>query len=158
MTKTCLVAGCKTNYKQKVDGVVTIPSPGTVFIFPDKDKKPELHREWVRFCNQKNDFKITGNNGICEKHFDNKLIKDGVRKTLHWNRDPAPTNYSISVPPSTLPTPKTHRKPPTNRTSPDELLDFQKDDSIRNFGDLTDNLCPDGYKLELHEAPCRFRH
>ena len=75
MPKTCSVAGCKTNYQEKVNGKTIITNPGAVFGFPDEKEKPDLRRNWVRFCNQKNDFKITVNSGICEKHFDTKFIR-----------------------------------------------------------------------------------
>ena len=153
MTKTCSVAGCKTNYRKKVDGVSVVSNPGTVFVFPSKEKNAELHQEWVRFCNQKSAFIITGNSGICEKHFEAKFIKEGVRKTLRWDLDPVPSNYcvDIEVPISLIPTPTSHRKPPTDRSSPDEFPGFRKNDEIKNFADITDALCPDGYKLEMHE-------
>ena len=77
MTKTCSVAGCKTNYKKRVDGVNIVTHPGTVISFPDEVKNPDLRRQWVRFCNQKS-FHITNNSGICTKHFDDKFIKEGA--------------------------------------------------------------------------------
>ena len=154
MTKTCSVAGCKTNYRKTVGGEVVISNPGTVFAFPNELKKPELHRQWVRFCNQKTVFKITVNSGVCDKHFDSKFIKDGQRKRLIWEQDPVPTNYAadIDIPPSVLPTPQTTRKPPTDRSQPDQLGDFRKDDMIKSLADITNSICPPGYKLEVHDG------
>ena len=153
MTKTCSVAGCKTNYKKRVDGVKIVAHPGTVISFPDEVKNPDLRRQWVRFCNQKS-FHITNNSGICTKHFDAKFIKEGERKTLKWELDPVSNNYcaDIDLPPSSLPTPSTSRKPPTDRSSPDQINDFLKNDEIKTLADLTDALCPPGYKLEVHEG------
>ena len=152
MTKTCSVAGCKTNYRKLVDGVYVISNPGTVFVFPNKEAKPALFQQWIRFCNQKTAFSITGNSGICEKHFTSNFIKQGKRKTLRWDIDPVPSNYcaDVNVPPSQLPTPISHRKPPTDRTSPDQLNDFRKQDEIKTFEDINEQLCPEGYKLEVH--------
>jgi hypothetical protein len=153
MTKTCSVAGCKTNYKKRENGVTTISNPGTVIGFPDEAKPPDLLQEWIRFCNQKS-LQITKNNGICTKHFDDEFVKDGVRKTLRWELRPIPTKYcpNIEMPPSLLPTTSTHRKPPTDRSQPDQLNDFKKDDSVKTLADITDSVCPPGYKREEHDG------
>lgn len=118
MTKTCAVACCNTNHKKRIDGKAVITNPGTVFNFPTEGGKDDLLRLWLRFCNRKDKIKITNNIGICEKHFDEELIKYGSRKTLRWALDPAPTKYpaNIDVPPSVLPTPSSRRKPPTQHS------------------------------------------
>jgi hypothetical protein len=155
MTKTCSVAGCKTNYQKKENGKTIITNPGTVFVFPDEEKKPELRRKWVRFCNQKYAFKITVNCGICENHFDQRFVKHGERKRLVWGQeDPMPTVYAanINIPPSVLPTTPTTRRPPTDRSQPDQLNDFRRDDMIKSLSDITDSVCPTGYKLEVHDG------
>ena len=114
MTKTCAVAGCNTNHKRREDGKSVIANPATVFKFPGESKE-ELLRSWTRFCNQNDDFKITNNSGVCEKHFDDGFGLNGVRKTLRWELNPVPTKYStdVQVPSSVLPTPQSHQKPPT---------------------------------------------
>ena len=153
MTKTCSVAGCKTNHQKKENGITIITNPGTVISFPDELKKLDLRHEWVRFCNQKS-MRITSNSGICTKHFDAVFVKEGFRKTLKWDLNPIPTNYrpDVDMPPSLFPTPKTYRKPPSDRSSPDELNDFKKNDAINTIDDITDAVCPPGYKLEVHEG------
>ena len=145
--------GCKTNYKKRVHGINTVTHPGTVISLPDEVIKPDLRRQWMRFCNQKS-FHIKHKSGICTKHFDAKFVKEGERKTLKWELDPVPSNYcpDIDLPPSSLPTLWTTRKPPIDRSSPDQLNDFQKNDEIKSLADFTDALCPPGYKLEVHEG------
>ena len=154
MTKTCSVAGCNTNHKKKINGKSFISNPGTVFIFPDESRKPQLYKKWVRFCNQKTVFKTSMNNGICSKHFDAAFIKTGTRKTLRWDIDPFPSNYCVDVPPSMIPTPSPPpRKPPTDRSvQTDPLKEFQNDDQIKTLADITTSACPPGYKLELHDG------
>ena len=121
---------------------------------PCSISRPKWIRLWVRFCNRKDELKITNNSGICEKHFGDGLMKDGCRKTLRWELNPAPTKYSadIDVAPSVLPTPLSQRKPPTDRSSPDELKTFRQEDEIKSFVDISDALCPVGYQLEVHHA------
>ena len=98
--------------------------------------------------------KITVNSGVCDKHFDSKFIKDGQRKRLIWEQDPVPTNYAadIDIPPSVLPTPQTTRKPPTDRSQPDQMGDFRKKNMIKSLADITNSFCPPGYKLEVHDG------
>ena len=57
-----------------------------------------------------------------------------------------------TVPPSLLPTTPTTRKPPTDRSQPDQFNDFQKNDLIKSLSDITDSVCPTGYKLEVHDG------
>ena len=93
--------------------------------------------------------------GICEKHFHKRFIKYGERKTLIWGQeDPLPTIFSVEkdLPPSLLPTTPTTRKPPTDRSEPDQLNDFQKSDLLKSLSDITDSVCPTGYKLEVHDG------
>ena len=154
MTKTCSVVGCNTNHKRRVNGKSEISNPGTVFNFPDEKRHEDLRRAWVRFCNRKDKFTISRNSGICTKHFDEKFIKDGSRKTLKWAIGPVPTKFSadVNVPLSVLPTPTSHRKPPTDRSSPDEMPAFRQGEDIKGFSEITDAVCPAGFKLEVHDA------
>ena len=114
-----------------------------------------MFREWIRFCNRKDAFQVTNNSGVCTKHFEKRYIRQGDRKTLIWALNPVPTIYAAAkdVPPSVLPTPTSHRKPPTDRSSPDELNAFRQEDKIKSFSDISDTLCPAGFKLEIHHAP-----
>ena len=152
MTKTCSVAGCNTNHKKRVDGKTIILNPGTVFTFPNDNRYAEIRREWVRFCNRKRAFDITNNSGICTKHFEERFVNDGERKTLKWMLNPIPSKYcaDIHIPPSVLPTPTSNRKPPTDRSSPDELSSFKEEDDINKFADISTSHCPEGFKLEIH--------
>lgn len=122
----------------------------TVFGFPDQIKKPDLYRKWVRFINRQS-WVPTNNSGICAKHFDPKFVKISERKTLKWELNPVPNYYcsDTDIPPSLLPTPETSRKPPTDRSQSDELKSFCSEDEIKCFSDITDVLCPPGYRLEL---------
>ena len=64
-----------------------------------------------------------------------------------------PTIYgtNIDVPPSLLPTTPTSRKSPTDRSKPDELGSFRKCDAIKSLTDITETICPAGYKIETHD-------
>ena len=63
-----------------------------------------------------------------------------------------------AIPPSVLPTPKTSRKLSLVRKPliPDEKEVFDKNDEIKTFSELSDKLCPFGYKLDLHEEKATF--
>ena len=63
------------------------------------------------------------------------------------------TKYSSDtpVPLSVLPTIPSYRKPPADRSSPDEINAFRPANEIKGFVEISDNLCPAGYKLEIHE-------
>ena len=71
--------------------------------------------------------------------------------TLKWELNSVPTKYApdIVVPPSMIPTPTTTRKLPTDRSSPDETSAFNQADEIKDFSEISDELCPVGYKLEV---------
>ena len=162
MTKTCSVGGCHTNHQKKVNGKSVITNPGTVFCFPDEHRQADLFKAWIRFCNRKDKFVVTNNSGVCAKHFEERLIRYGERNTLVWALNPIPTINAVEkdingkdVPPSVLPTPTSQRKPPTDRSSPDELNAFKREDEIKNFEEISDSICPTGYKLEIHNAPSR---
>ena len=142
MTKTCSVAGCKTNYQKKEDGKITITNPGSGAIFPDEEKKSELRRKWVRFCN---------NTVICEHHFDKKFIKHGARKRLFWENEGPRAKRCEYEPHSLLPTTQTTRIPPTNQYQPDQLNDFRQNELMKSLADITDAVCPTGYKREVNE-------
>ena len=89
------------------------------------------------------------------KHFQEKYLKQGLRTTLRWDLSPIPSIYSNtdSIPLSVLQTPKTSKKLPSVRKPliPDEKEVFDKNDEIKAFSELTDKLCPFGYKLDLDE-------
>ena len=156
MGKLCAADGCRTNYKKQENGVRIISNKETIFSFPDCAKKPDLYRQWIRFVNC-NNFEPKPSIGICSKHFDQKLINVGIRKTLKWELDPIPTNYCMYIPPSVLPTVETKRKPPVVRgVKADELPKFKEQDTIHAFSEITDALCPPGYSLELHAKAAIF--
>ena len=48
MVNTCAVAGCKTNYKKRMNWMTTIPERGHVFVFPDKSHI-YLRSDWIKF-------------------------------------------------------------------------------------------------------------
>lgn len=137
-----------------MNGKSIVSNPGTVIKFPNGKRNESLLPAWVRFCNRKYEFLITNNTGICVKHFDDKFVNNGTRKTLKWELNPVPTIYSsnIEVPPSVIPTTPSHRKPPTDRSSPDEINAFKQADEIKGFADISNELCPPGYQLEVHHA------
>ena len=112
---------------------------------------PSLKEKWIHFVNLKY-WTPTKNSGICAKHFEEKYLKKGLCTTLRWDLNPIPSIYSNpgSVLPSVIPTPKTSRKLPSVRKplSPDEKEVFDKNDEIKTFSELTDEICPFEYKLE----------
>ena len=65
--------GCKSEYKQSQGNV---PS----FRFPANESS--LFRKWVSFVNRTN-WKSFVNLAICAKHFLDKFIRDGSKKTLN---------------------------------------------------------------------------
>ena len=62
-----------------------------------------------------------------------------------------PSVYGANIPPSLLPATPTTRSPPTNRYQPDQLNDFRQNDVLKSLADITDAVCPTGYKREVHE-------
>ena len=128
----------------------------TVFVFPDKNRKLDSWKAWVKFVNRK-DFNVTNNTRICEKHFDDRFIRKGKQKnTLIRDLYPIPTiqQYSDTTPPSILPTPSPPaRKPPVKRRRPndpeeDELRKFLDFDNIQQFEDLNETHAPDGFTFK----------
>ena len=73
MVNKWVVYGCKSGYKQ-LQGYV--PS----FCFPAN--KSSLFKKGVSFVNRTN-WKSSANLVICAKHFLDKFIRDGSRKTLN---------------------------------------------------------------------------
>ena len=97
MVKVCALVGCRTNYKKQDDKVRVLANKESVFHFPDKTRKPDLYRKWVRFVNRES-WAPKSSAGICAKHFDSKFIKSGCRKTLKWELDPVPTDFCQYLP------------------------------------------------------------
>ena len=156
MGKVCALVNCRSNYKKQESKVRVLANKETVFHFPDKTKKPDLYRKWIRFVNRES-WNPKSSVGICAKHFDPQLIKFGCRKTLKWELNPVPTDYCQDLPPSVIPTMETTRKPPVDRNiQEDEMHDFKLNDEISNFTDITDDLCPPEYKLERHDRAAIF--
>jgi len=148
MFKVCALVGCRTNYKKQDDKVRVLANKESVLHFPDKTRKPDLYRKWVRFVNRES---------WAPKSSDSKFIKSGCRKTLKCELDPVPTDYCQYLPPSVIPTIETPRKPPIDRNfKEDEIHSFKQDHAISEFSDITDDLCPPGYTLERHERSAIF--
>ena len=155
MVKSCAVVDCRTNERHQSGKVLTITNREVVFKFPDREKKPELFKAWVRFINRPN-FNVTKNSGICLNHFNEKFIKVGQRKTLRWELDPEPSVYDVPMLPSVAPTPVSKRKKPKDRSSPDEIKQFTENDIIRSFADITTDMCPQGFTFEQHTTAAIF--
>ena len=135
MTKTCSVKGCTTNHRKLVNSKSMVSNPGdTMTKFPHGEKQQHLLPAWERFCNRKHELPITNNSGICVKHFDDKFITCGTRKTLKWDMNPVPTKYSshTPVPLSVLPPNPPYRKPHADRASPDEINGFRQANEIKS--------------------------
>ena len=156
MVKSCAVVDCRTNVKKQNGKVTTIQNQDTVFQFPDPIKKPELFKKWVRFVNRQ-EFTVMENSGMCAKHFEDKFIKVGKRKTLRWDLDPEPTIYAVPILPSLIPTPETKRKKPTDRSIiPDEMATFTEVHQIKSLSDIDSSMCPSGFVLEMHQNTAIF--
>ena len=129
--------------KKQESKVRVLANKETVFHFPDKTKKPDLYRKWIRFVNRES-WNPKSSVGICAKHFDPQLIKFGYRKTLKWE-----LNYCQDLPHSVIPTMETTRKKTVDRNiQEDKIHHFKLIDEISDLTDITDDLCPPGYKLE----------
>ena len=154
MVNTCSVVGCKTNYKKQQGDNIQFPEKGHVFYFPER--RPDLKAKWGKFINRKS-WEPHKSAGICLHHFDLKFIKVGQRTTLKWELDPVPTIYPDNILPSLLPTPTTFRKPPTQRSIiPDEMIQYLENDEIKDFSDISESCCPQGYNVELQDGKATF--
>ena len=119
MINKFVVYGCKSGYKQ---------SQGNVPSFYFTENESSLFKKWVSFVNRTN-WRLSANLFICGKHFLDKFIHDGLRKTLNWSLNPIPTlHIQITLKrPSTLETPSAVRKPPKIRVyQNNQLQHFNK--------------------------------
>ena len=133
MVNTCSVVYCKTGYKKRGNEEDKIPEKHSVFGFPDS--KPDLKAKSVKFVSRKS-WLPTKNSGICVKHFEERLLKRGLRTTLRWDLNAVPTLYCNieSIPRSLLPSQTTGRVAPKDRiTLEDENSKFCNIDRISNF-------------------------
>ena len=141
MVNKCVVYGCKSGYvSEKSD------NPVSTFRFPLD--KPDLLQKWHQFVNRSN-WSATKNSVICIKHFDEKFLLRGDKRTkLNWKLSPIPSIHTDEA----LKRPSTSRNPSVPRKAPklrvfqeDELALFNKTDLITSFDDLTENRSPPGY-------------
>ena len=118
-----------------------------------------MKEKWIHFVNRKH-WTPTKISGICAKHFEEKYLKQGLRTTLRWDLNPITSIYSNrdSILRSVLPTLKTSGKLPSVRKLliPGEKEVFDKIDEIKTFSELSDKVCPFGYKLDLDEEKSMF--
>ena len=128
-------------------------------LFGFSKTKPFLKEKWIHFINCKH-WTPTKKLGICAKQFEEKYLTQGLLTFQRWDLKPIPSIYSNtdSIPPSVLTIPKTSRKLPSVREPliPDEKEVFDKNDEMKTFSELTDKLCPFGYKLDLDEEKATF--
>ena len=85
---------------------------------------------------------------ICFKHFENKYVISGKRKTLNWKMNPIPTLHTEKAckRPSMLTTPKEPRRPPKQRCfQTDEMKTFLVNDGIEKIELLTEKQAPPNY-------------
>ena len=130
MVNTCSVVYCKTGYKKRENKEDKIPKKHPVFGFPDS--KPDLKAKWVKFVYRKS-WPPTKNSGVCAKHFEERLLKKGLRTTLRWDLNPVPTLYCNieSIPKSLLTLQTTGRVVPKDKsTLEDENSKFCNIDQI----------------------------
>ena len=132
MVFKCSVVGCFTNYAGY--------DKGTVFRLPDDT---EQRKKWIRFLNR-SDHDSLKMIKICYKHFEEKALhKTPTRVQLNSKMKPVPTiipstQKTNNLPPfAVMETLKNARKPPTARNfGEDELLKFNKMNSISSFDDI----------------------
>ena len=96
MVNKCVVYGCKSGYKQLQENVQS-------FRFPANERVYLKNGLVLSIVPIGNHCKF----GFCAKHFLDKFIRDGLRKTLNWSLNPIPTLHTqIALKrPSTLKTP-----------------------------------------------------
>ena len=152
MTNKCVVVGCKTGHKRKKrkgetaedDNDETTPKEKkSMFHFPS-DK--ESRQKWINFVCRK-DWTPSINSVVCSDHFDPKyLICRSQRTHLNQGLDPVPDvypdgyiPYSSMLPSSSRSVP---RKPPTDRTIPDEFPDYHRENDILAFEVVNESFAP----------------
>ena len=133
MPNKCCAFSCSTNYDSiKSDAKVS------VFEFPKDDETLPI---WIKFVNRV-DWKPTKYSVLCEKHFDERFIIRGKKRTkLKYNLRPIPTIHAPDAlkTPSCLATTSEPRKTPKQRAfQKDELSDFLATDIIKDFSSLDD--------------------
>jgi len=120
--------------------------------------RPDLLKNWVNVCGRQ-DFVPNPEKtweGLCSRHFENRLIKigKGNRFYLKWNLDPVPTLHSKNTESvkSCLAVPKPPRKAPFERVfQKDEWEDFRKQNEIRSLVDIKEIHAPCGYDFKKGE-------
>ena len=164
MVNKCVVVGCETNYdppkkskKRNADGKTVNPNDNEdekvngenkkhvgIFHFPQDEN---LKMKWIKYLHRGDDYKPSHNSCICSLHFEEIfLIKGKQRMRLDYSLDPVPTIYPEGyVPQSTLlpsSSSKEQRKPPKDRTIPDEYDAFLQKDKILSFEQLDKDCAP----------------
>jgi hypothetical protein len=131
MVNKCSVGNCFTNY----DGH---PS-GAVFELKDESLDPI----WRAFLNRQDAAELK-KVFICEKHFEEKLIQRNTKyPRLIKSLKPVPTTHPDVVKdlPSLQPTVPKSRNAPTQRVyQGDQWQQFKQQDTIKDFGDITESL------------------
>ena len=143
MVNKCVVATCPNSKESSKD------PERHLFHFPSKVTRPDLHDDWVRFANRCNGWNPSPSSVICDLHFEEKYITKGNQRWLmRWTAQPVPTIYpeKLQNTPSILPTPRTKRKPPTERIyQQDELPNFLASDKISSLDDVDESRAPPGF-------------
>ena len=131
MVNKCSVGNCYTNY----NGHPT----GTVFELKDDSLLPI----WRAFLNRQDAGKLK-KIFICERHFEEKFIQRNEKyPRLVKSPKPIPSIHPniAKDTPSLLPSVPKLRKPPTQRVyQQDEWEKFKQQDTIKDFGDITEKL------------------
>jgi len=141
MVNKCVVYGCKSGYSTDKSAIAL-----STFRFPLS--KPDLLGKWVQFVHR-SDWSVSKNSVICVKHFENKYLIHGHKRTkLDWKLNPIPSIHSEEAlkRPSTLCNPPALRKAPKVRVyQADELSIFNEKDHITSLDDFTERHSPPGY-------------
>ena len=137
MAFKCCVVNCRSNYAGK--------EKTTVFLFP---KKEHLRKIWITLVNRK-DWEPSNSSYIYIKHFENQKGEGNKRFRLTKTLKPVPPIFDPSNPnfrkssscqvtsPASIP-----RKSIRKRVyQEDQCQSFLADDVIKNFRDVSENLC-----------------
>ena len=144
MVNKCAVFGCKRGYESEEPQHEDYHG----FYFLLDERKSHLLPAWEKLvC--RDGWKPSANSVICEFHFEDRLIRKGMRWTLKWKLNPMPTMLTDemkAMPQSVQPNPAAPpRKPPAKRTyQEDEINAFLSQDIIGDFSELNSTHAPPG--------------
>ena len=154
MVNKCAVSYCSTG--KPVSNDVSDEKRKSVSTFHFPVNNDLLTEKWVYFVNKK-EWTPSKNSVICERHFEEKYIKQGEKRShLLYDLNPIPTIHTDEangIPASVLRVPTVPRTVPTERNvAIDEKPMFKEMDKISSLEDLTPEVSPPGFTFEKHRG------